>query len=326
MTTTTEPNELLPPGEPRTGPSVPEGVEYHRVLASDRRRTGRGILAIVLLMAGFVIFPTVIGRAVALFEGNTPPILRGTDYTPLYHAASMLSLALLIPWSMLIQRWLYGVPGASLHSVTSRFRFDLVGRALLVFGPAWLLVNVLGALTPVAEVPWSQTDLIAFFLATMLLTPLQAAGEEYGVRGLIFRVVGSWARTPRAGLIAGVVVSSVLFTAAHDSTDPYINVWYLALWACMAIITWRTGGLEVAIVLHAILNTFNLVVASSLRIDVGVALQDRSAGVGSPYQLVPTLAVIVITAIVWWRTRRTGPARTPSALTRHHPERADAAA
>jgi len=46
----------------------------------------------------------------------------------------MVSPALLIPWSMLIQRWLYGVPGASLHSVVSRFRFEVFGRALLVLG------------------------------------------------------------------------------------------------------------------------------------------------------------------------------------------------
>jgi hypothetical protein len=52
-------------------------VPYHRVLAGAKRRIGRGILAILLLMVGFVIFPTVIGRAAALIDvrmGNTPPI------------------------------------------------------------------------------------------------------------------------------------------------------------------------------------------------------------------------------------------------------------
>ncbi|MFE7509202.1 CPBP family intramembrane glutamic endopeptidase [Promicromonospora sp. NPDC057488] len=311
---TTRPSWLLDPGEPRNAPSVPQGVEYHRVLAGDQRRIGRGILAIVLLAAGFVLFPTVIGWGLATVDvrfGNTPPIIGGTDYTPLYHAGSMISLGLLIPWSMLIQRWLYGVPGASLHSVTSRFRFDLFGRSLVALAPAWLVVITLGFLAPVAEVPWSQTDLVAMFLATLLLTPLQAAGEEYGVRGLIFRVVGGWTRRPRAGLVAGTVVTAVLFTLAHGSTDPYIIVWYLVLFSGLAIITWRTGGLEIAVLLHAVLNTASLVMAPYLRIDLGGALTDRSAGVGSPYQLVPALAVVVITAIVWWATRRTGPALTP---------------
>ncbi|MEV7627002.1 CPBP family intramembrane glutamic endopeptidase [Actinoplanes sp. NPDC089786] len=313
MTTMIEPNWLLTPGVSRNGPPVPAGVEYHRVLAGDKRRIGRGILAIILLLAGLVIFPTVIGRAVALIDvqlGKTPPILGGTDYTPLYHASSMISLGLLIPWSMLIQRWLFGVPGASLHSVTSRFRFDLFGKSLLILGPAWLVVNILGALAPADEFPWSHTDLIAIFLATMLFTPLQSAGEEYGVRGLIFRVIGSWTRSPRAGLVAGVLASSVLFTALHGSTDPYIIIWYFVLWTGLAVITWRTGGLEIAVMLHAVLNTFSLILATSLRLDLGGALQDRSAGAGTPYQLVPTFTVIVITAIVWWWTRKTGPALT----------------
>ncbi|WGW10516.1 type II CAAX endopeptidase family protein [Saxibacter everestensis] len=319
MKTTTNPVWLLTPRGPKNISSVPSGVEYHRVLAGDDRHIARGILAIVLLLAGLVFFSLATGWVSALIDtqlGNSP-----TDYTPVRHAGSMIGLALLIPWSMLIQRWLYGVPAASLHSVTSWFRFDLLGKALLVFGPAWLIVNGLGFLAPAEEVPWSQTDLIAMFLVTFLLTPLQTTGEEYGFRGLAFRVIGSWTRSPRAGLVAGVVVTSVLFTAMHGSTDPYIITWYLTLFTCLAIITWRTGGLEIAIVLHAILNTLTFIAAFYLRVDFGAAIQDRSAGVGTPYQLLPALAVIAITAVIWWWTRKTGPALTPATTTQLNQER-----
>jgi membrane protease YdiL (CAAX protease family) len=166
------------------------------------------------------------------------------------------------------------------------------------------------ALAPAAEFPWSHTDLIALFLATMLFTPLQSAGEEYGVRGLIFRVVASWSRNPRAGLVAGILVSSALFTAAHGATDPYIIVWYFVLWTGLAVITWRTGGLEIPVMLHAVLNTFTFLLALILHVDLGSAMQDRSAGTGSPYLLIPTVTVIAVTAVVWWCTRKSGPART----------------
>lgn len=304
-----------PSERPARPAPVPAGVEYHRVLAGEKHPIGRGIFAIVLLLAGAVVFINVISRGAAVIDlqmGNTTPILGGTDYTPLYHASTMFSLALIIPWSMVIQRWLYGVPGPSLHSVVSRFRFDVFGRALLLFSPVWIVVNLLPFFTPGEQGSWSQTDLIGIFIGTLLLTPLQAAGEEYGVRGLVFRVTGSWARGSRAGLVIGVLVSSVVFTAIHGSTDPYINVWYFVLAARLALITWRSGGIEMAVVLHAVLNTVVFIGAALLRVDLGTVLQDRSAGVGSPYQLVPTLTVVVITAVVWWRTRRTGPALTPA--------------
>lgn len=312
MTTATKQVWLLTPeGKPKDFSAIPAGVEYHRVLAGNRRRIGRGILAIVLLLAGFLFFSLAANWLSALLDtqiGNSP-----TEYTPARHAGGMIGLALLIPWSMLIQRWLYGVPAGSLHSVSSRFRFDLLGKSLLVFGPAWLIVNAIGFLGPVEEVPWSHTDLIAMFLITVLLTPLQAAGEEYGFRGLVFRILGSWTRSRRVGLVIGIVVTSAAFTAMHGSTDPYIITWYLTLFTCLSIITWRTGGLETAIVLHALLNTLSFVAAFYLRIDFGAAVGDRSAGVGTPYQLVPALVVAIITAIIWWWTRKSGPALTPSA-------------
>lgn len=84
----------------------------------------------------------------------------------------MASIALLISWSMVIQRRLYGV------------------RVL------WLLAT------------------------TLLLTLLQALGEEYGLRGLVFRVAGSRGRGPRTALVLGVLVSSVTLAVIHLSTDP----------------------------------------------------------------------------------------------------------
>jgi len=49
MATPLAPSWLLSPGEPRYTKAVPGRVEYHRVLAGDKRRIGRGILAIVLV-------------------------------------------------------------------------------------------------------------------------------------------------------------------------------------------------------------------------------------------------------------------------------------
>lgn len=78
--------------------------------------------------------------------------------------------------------------------------------------------------------------------------------DEYGFRGFMFRVLGSWTREARSGAILGIVVTTVLFSLAHGTLDPFLLTSYL----------------------------------------------------------VPSAALILITATVWWMTRRSGPARTPA--------------
>ena len=294
---------------------VPPDVEYHRVLASDKRGIGRGILAIALLLGGMQIFTILFAVGVSVFEaqrGYTTPVFRGTDYTPLYHAVSFASVALLIPWSMLIQRWLYGVRGASLHSVVSQFRFDLMGRSLLVLGPIVVAVLVVNDyFAPTEKIAMDHTTALWLFASSLVVVPLQAAGEEYGFRGLLFRVAASWGRGARTGLVLGLVVSSVAFAIVHISTDPWLNLWYLVFGLTTGIIVWRTGGIEIAVVLHALFNTitFTLDVAVRTNFASGANREDGAAG---PYMLIGVFVWIAIAAVVWFVTRKKGPARTPS--------------
>ncbi|MBR8740783.1 type II CAAX endopeptidase family protein [Nocardiopsis sp. MG754419] len=303
-----------PPSRPqptgRSTPRIPPGVEYHRVFAGERRRIGRGVFAILLLLVGMFAFSIAIGRSVTALGDHFG--YSGGVYSPLQHGAGMFSLALLIPWSMLIQRWLYGMQGASLHSVVSGFRWDLFARALLFIGPLWLAVAVTQSLwIPKEQTFWSVADLVAMLALTLLLTPLQSAGEEYGFRGLVFRIAGGWARGPRAALVLGVLVSSLAFVLAHASTDPWYNVWYFTFAAGTALITWRTGGLETAIVLHALNNTLLFLFDIGMHTDFST-LFDRAAGSASAALIVPCVSAVAVTAVVWWRTRESGPALTPS--------------
>jgi len=301
---------LLEPNDDLCTPRVPADREYHRVYAGEHRKIVRGVVAIVLLFAGLIVFAQL---CLAVASTIDTQLLGRTGFTPLTHAAGAFSLALLIPYSMLLQRWFYGLPARSLHSVAGRFRFGLFGRTLLAFGPLVLIVMSVGfLLTPGDPVPWSTADLVAVFIIGMTLTPLAAAGEEYGLRGLMFRVVGSWTGGSLSGAILGITVTTVLFSLLHGTLDPYILGSYLVLFVAMGIITWRTGGLEVAVVLHAVYNVSALVLATTLHLDLGGDLSSRGEIAGTPANLVPSAGLLVITAIVWWTTRRSGPARTPT--------------
>ncbi|VXC08589.1 CPBP family intramembrane glutamic endopeptidase [Pseudoclavibacter sp. 8L] len=302
-------NWLLQHDQPIPTPRVPTAVEYHRVYAGEKRRILRGVLAIVLLFGGLVGFAQLFLFGAAIVDSR---ILGRTGFTPLQQAAGALSLGVLIPYSMLLQRLLYGVPFRSLHSVAGRFRFGVFGRALLAFGPILLVVVASGfLLAPAEQVPWTTFDLVAYFVIGMLLTPLAAAGEEYGFRGFMFRVVGGWTRGARVGAVIGIIIPTVLFSLFHGSLDPYILTSYLVLFGSLAVVTWRTGGLETAVVLHVVYNVTALVLGTTLHVDLGGALDSRETASGSLATLMPSATLILITAVIWWMTRRTGPARTP---------------
>lgn len=195
--------------------------------------------------------------------------------------------------------------------MVSRFRFDVFGRALLLIGPAWVTVLVVQYWNPLPQTVWSYSDVLWMLVATILLTPLQAAGEEYGLRGLVLRVAGGWTRGARAGLAVGVLVSSGIFAVIHLSTDPWLNLWYLTFAVGLALITWRTGGIEIAVVVHAAYNTLSFVFEAAFRVDLATVATDRSAGAETAAVLVPCAVVVATALVVWLRTRRTGPARTP---------------
>jgi membrane protease YdiL (CAAX protease family) len=196
--------------------------------------------------------------------------------------------------------------------VLQLFRPAVLGRAVLFLAPVWAVyMTVLAVLEPSPAGSWTVADLLFMFAVTIVVVPLQTAGEEYGYRGLIFRVAANWGRGPRSALVLGVVVSAVLFATIHLSTDVWLNVQFLAVGVAFALITWRTGGLETAVVLHAANNVFGLLLALVLHADLG-ASTDRSSGVGSVVFVIPVVLLAIITSVVWYRTRHDGPPLTPA--------------
>jgi uncharacterized protein len=302
------------PSRVRAPRPVPSGVEYHRVLAGEKRRIGRGILAIVLLVGGMFAAIVALSAVGTWIDG-----LLGTDagvgssaVTPVAFAAGLAATALLTPWSMLLQRWLYGVPAPSLHSVVSRFRFDVFGRSLLAILPLFLIVLAITEwLDPRSTAVWEQGDLIFLFVLVVVLVPLQSAGEEYGLRGLVFRIAGGWARSRWLSLALGLVVPTVVFALIHTAGDPWWNVFYIVFGLTTGFVTWRSGGVEIAVVVHAVYNVMTFTFWFVLQGDLTERF-DRSPGAVTPALLIPSaLAFIAIAVVVWLRTRRSGPATTP---------------
>ena len=236
-----------------------EPAEYQHVLRGPARRWWKPLLSIPL-----VVVITIAVTLVASLVGALAVLASGTqfDLTPLdtldmnnpwVFAISMLSLAILIPISMLAIRLVHGVRTGYLHSVAGRFRWGWAARLTAVLLPVFALY--VGSYVLLEGVTWDpRPGWPLMMVLVILLVPFQAAGEEYAMRGVFMQAIGSWIPHRVLSLVIPGVLSAGVFAVLHGSSDPWILL-NLAAFAALAVYaTWRTGGLEAAVVIHALNN------------------------------------------------------------------------
>lgn len=221
------------------------------------------------------------------------------DFTkPVDLALNLALIGALVPAAVLAARWI-GRPRGSIHSVERRFRWGLAMRAARVLLPAYLIgFALLWLLDPPsdAHLPHLDTRLVVLIAITVLLVPLQCAGEEYLFRGVPQRLLGTWLRSPAWGILLPVP----LFVLGHGyDLRGQISVGVFAV--CAGLIVWKTGGLEVAIVLHAV-NNLPLFLLIPFAPSLATA-EDSS----TPALLVDLVMTIAATAWVFrWTSRSRG--------------------
>ncbi|MCY7412288.1 MAG: CPBP family intramembrane metalloprotease [Salinibacterium sp.] len=295
-------------------PGLPQR-QYHHSLYAGGRQWWRGLATILVFVIAFLIASLALSGIAIAFD-----VLTGTAtledlgagilaITPAVFLANNLALAACIPIAMLLQWAFFGVRPRFLSSVEGGLRWKLLGRFALVVVPVWLVyVVVLFAIEPpLAGAEGITASAIALTVIVLVTTPLQAAGEEYGFRGLVARSVGSWFARPMVALVAGAIVSSIFFSIAHLAADPWLNMYYFAFGITMSILAWRTGGLEAAILIHATNNMF-LLLPTVLFGDVG-SIFERGEGTGGPAILLPMAMLVIMTVLLSWWAKRLGAVR-----------------
>ena len=207
-------------------------------------------MVIVLLMVGYLVVSFVtglgaIGLDLATGRIDQESLLQGrVTITPALLLSINLSAAIMIPLSMLLQWGFYGQPVRWIHSVRGHLRWDLLGRVALIIVPIWVVYVALSIFVFPAPPSGAFTaESVALLAVVLLTTPLQAAGEEYGARGLITRAAGSWSADVRLSLVISTVVSAVIFTLAHGAADLWLIAYYFLFGVSMSVVVWRTGRL-----------------------------------------------------------------------------------
>jgi uncharacterized protein len=250
-------------GRPRPGalPTVP--TEYHQLLRGPLHRWWSPLLALLVLapLALALIFGALIPIVIiGAIRGVANPVqwtlMTTTQVNNLGPAGFLyvnLSLIALIPAAGL-SIWIgHQVRPRYLSSVQGGIRWRWLFRCVLLLLPVWAIYVGISTLVQVPQGTRPQ-HWVLLLIMVVLLTPLQAAGEEYLFRGWILQNVGSWFARPVLGFLVSLVISTAAFAAAHMSPDP----WIIGSLACVAvssaIAAWRTGGLEAGIVVHAVNN------------------------------------------------------------------------
>lgn len=225
---------------------------------------------------------------------------------PLVMLFTLGSLSTMLPAAVLAVRILGLGRFGTLASVRGRIRWRWLLRCVAPGAVYILLVIGLGAVVPASWQGDSATGsgeatpvlaLVVSIVLILLFVPFQAAGEEFAFRGFGMQAFGSWFRWP----IVGIVLPTVGFAFAHD-----YNVWgkldVAALGVSFAYLTWRTGGLEAAVVAHVINNVVVFVIAAPV---VAVSQNDGSP-VGAAITAVSSGAYVLM---VTWLARRHQPER-----------------
>ena len=284
-----------PPGTPPHDVPRP----FLLVMRSRDWRWWRPLLGLLLLGVVYAVAATAVVLA-SLATGAAPDLARLDLVDPLTLLVTNLSLIVAVPVVWLAWVAAHGMRRGWSSSVLARLRRRLFGPyALMALGTLGVGIGLSVLLSflldeeqvtgPVASFGW-------LLVVVFLTTPLQSAAEEYVFRGYLSQCIAAWVRSPVAGAVVAAVVTAALFSAAHAPGDVTTFLDRFAFGLGASAVVRLTGGLEAAIVLHAVNNVLVFVLAGAL--GEGVATEEVPNGAGLLFLLISGMSVAAYVAVV----------------------------
>jgi membrane protease YdiL (CAAX protease family) len=238
---------------------------------------------VAVVMAMFLTYVTIFGIGAAV--GTLAGVKLNWDGEPTFFSPFLdnilflFAIAAMTPLTLILVRVLHRRPSSTLHSVDGRLRWwwlaacfalGMCSASLMMISAIW----VEGGEGALVTVPWE--DFLRVIPLILVLVPLQAAGEEYLVRGFMLQSFGI------CGRIVAVVGTAATFAAMHGfETLSGFTALFIGsvVWALLVI---HTGGLEVTIAAHAASNllAFLLIAASG-----GLNVADDTSAANADWRL-----------------------------------------
>ena len=254
------------PQNPATS-SAPAGAApaaatpYHRMATLRPAWAGRlrppltrlaAFIAYVVLIS-VVLVLTILALALAPGVNVALRVTSGDPTSALDVTLALAMGAMWLPAGIIGVRFGGWRPLGTAWSVTARWRRPLL-RSLGPWGVAMGAVVVAaaalaGAVTgadgvAAADSGASVPRLLLVGVVVLVLGPLQAAGLELTLRGAVMQALGSWLRSPLPAMLAA---SAVMLIGRELSVA--VTLPALTLGLASAVLAWKSGGLELSILL-----------------------------------------------------------------------------
>ncbi|WP_193105124.1 CAAX protease [Brachybacterium sp. FME24] len=244
-------------------PRADRPLPYHRLatLRPAWAAPSRPVLTLATALVVYVILASVLLVGTVLVLALVPGVnaamgvTSGDPTSPLDVGIALAMGALWWPAALVGVRVGGWRPLGPTWSVASRWRTELLRSTGI-----WVVVGALGvvAIAAVAGAVVgadgagsvgggaSFLQLSVVVLLVLVLAPIQAVGLELALRGMVLQAIGTWLRSP----VVGILVVAALALIGRELTAA-VMLPALAVALSAAVLAWKTGGLELPILLTA---------------------------------------------------------------------------
>lgn len=289
----------VPPATP------PSGVAYPQVLRTASFSPARSLLGVLVAVSAYLLVVPLVGQALLVAfwwlrgQPDRAAYLKAASAYELPEGlvAGHVALAMLIPISLLVYRYVHSVAPKWLASVQPGVRWRYLIACLLVGlvvlnGVMWL--SMIGKPLPFMG---AQDGWVWFALAIVVLSPLQAAAEEIFFRGYLFQAIGSLS----ANRWLPIGFSALLFALFHGTQNLALFTDRFAFGLLAGFLVVVTGGLEAGIAAHIVNNLFAFGYAMFSGGVAHVKAIQQLTWVEAGWDIA---GFAVFAAIAWWVARR----------------------
>lgn len=257
-----------------------------------------------VVLASVLLVLTILVLALAPGVNSAIDVTSGDPTSPLDVGIALAMGAMWLPAGLVGVRIGGWRPLGPTWSIAARFRRDLLRStgawavlgALAVVGIAALAGGIAVLVGSGADAPVSASassgegasvlSLILAVVLVLVLVPIQAVGLELALRGMVLQAVGTWLRSPAIPILA---VAGISLIGRETTTAVVLPALAAALAAAM--LAWKTGGLEVPILLTATATGSALIVSAfAAGTGAGAGTSALTAAISAPGTSAATLA------------------------------------